>query len=84
MTVAETTTIDQVAAHDGRLLLAMTEVRPYVSGDTAALVEDFGLKMNAYVHAIRSGRLRPDGCPPPPGTTSCCSVPMSHPARCRT
>jgi len=56
MTVAETTTIDQVAAHEGRLLLAMTEVRPYASGDRAALVEDFRLKLNGYVYAIRSGQ----------------------------
>jgi len=68
MTVAETTTIDQVAAHDGRLLLAMTEVRPYASGDTAALVEDFRLKLNAYVYAIRSGQVSdPVNSAPPTG-----------------
>jgi len=67
MTVAETTTIDQVAAHDGRLLLAMTEVRPYASGNTAALVEDFRSKLNAYVSltavVVRPHQLMAVHCP---------------------
>jgi len=57
MTVAETTSIDQVAAHEGRLLLAMTEVRPYADEGDADLVEDFRVKLNTYVYAIRSGQV---------------------------
>lgn len=57
MTVADPLSIDQVAVNEGRLLVAMTEVRPYAEGDTAVLVEDFRLKLNTYVHAIRTGQL---------------------------
>lgn len=68
MTVQHVTTIDQTARQDdGRLLLAMTEVRPYARGDAEALVEDFRRKLNTYVYAIRSGQLADsgaDGAPP--------------------
>ena len=58
MTVAETTTLDQVAqGPDGRVLLAMTEDRPYATHDAAQLTEDLRLKLNAYVYLIRSGQL---------------------------
>jgi hypothetical protein len=61
MTVADPTTIDQLASGpDGRLLLAMTEDRPYRSYQGApdpAMVEQFRAKLNAYVYLIRSGQL---------------------------
>ncbi|GAB0102432.1 hypothetical protein JMUB6875_14000 [Nocardia sp. JMUB6875] len=59
MTVEEHDRIDQVAAGpDGRLLLAMVEERSYRYGGDFELTEDFRQKMNAYVHAIRSGHVR--------------------------
>ena len=56
LTVADRLSIDQVAVNEGRLLVAMTEVHPYAGGDTAVLVEDFRLKLNTNVHAIRTGQ----------------------------
>ena len=70
MAVAETTSIDQGALQDdGRLLLAMTETRPYQGGQSSGeiLAEDFRRKLNTYVYAIRSGQLAdsgPDGRAP--------------------
>ena len=59
MAVVDTTTVDQVAqGPDGRVVLAMTEDRPYGAGDVDALIADFQQKLNAYVYLIRSGQLR--------------------------
>lgn len=39
----------------------MTEVRAYSTGDSELLAEEFRLKLNSYVYAIRSGQLAYSG-----------------------
>lgn len=58
MSVQQATAIDQIAVGEGgRVLLAMTEDRPYTIDSIEQLSEDFRLKLNGYVYAIRSGQL---------------------------
>lgn len=59
MTVSEHDRIDQVAANpQGHVVLSMIEDRSYAQGDVAVMNEDFRRKLNAYVHAVRSGMVR--------------------------
>ncbi|MFD8099020.1 DUF6572 domain-containing protein [Nocardia fluminea] len=56
MTVSEHDRIDQVAANrQGQVVLCMIEDRSYAQDDVAVMNEDFRHKLNAYIHAVRSG-----------------------------
>jgi hypothetical protein len=58
MTVSETARLDHLArSPEGRLLMGMTEERPYRVGGDEQLFEDLRQKLNAYVHALRSGQV---------------------------
>ncbi|MEU4809432.1 hypothetical protein AB0H20_09535 [Nocardia fluminea] len=56
MTVSEFDRIDQMFRRpDGRLVLAMNEERPYGGPDSHLLDNDFRIKINGYINAVRSG-----------------------------
>ncbi|MEV0028804.1 DUF6572 domain-containing protein [Nocardia sp. NPDC050793] len=56
MSVSEYNRIDQIfVSPEGRLVLAMSEERPYRPEDSHVLDEDFRNKINSYIHAARSG-----------------------------
>ena len=58
MAVRDPQTIDTVArSNDGRLLLALTEDRPYTAETAAAMAEDLRVKLNTYIYAVKSGQV---------------------------
>ncbi|MFF0528289.1 DUF6572 domain-containing protein [Nocardia amikacinitolerans] len=56
MSVSEHDRIDQIfVSPEGRLVLAMSEERPYRTENSHVLDEDFRNKINSYIHAARVG-----------------------------
>jgi hypothetical protein len=58
MAVRDPLTIDQIArSPEGRLVLILTEDRPYTPETAAALAEELRVKLNAYIYAVKSGQV---------------------------
>ena len=76
MAVRDPQTIDTIArAGDGRLLLALTEDRPYTAETAAALAEDPRVKLNTYIYAVKSGQVHERRAGELPGAPSTCGPP---------